>query len=249
MATDAIVFAPGALDAHTRGSRCSPPGFSTVSYETLYRFIRSGLLRWRATTKAGVRGESPGGDCGVQASSGPETSSRPSRPERRTLRVSPLRPARNAASRHTDLHERSLVQRCVFVCFRVPPQAAFCVPARRRSPEGRRRRADAGETPSQAGCRQVPAGLAEPILRSARVRGRASARRHRALRFYPFSALLRRMDLVSLWRFRRIRPGTVRSLTLAGTALRDATVRRRAAQSTRHRAEADRVIRGGQNPR
>ena len=32
-----------------------------VSSETLYRFIRSGLLRWRATAKSGVRGESPGG--------------------------------------------------------------------------------------------------------------------------------------------------------------------------------------------
>ena len=39
----------------------------------------------------------------------------------------------------------------------------------------------------------------------------------------------------------------VRSLTLVGTAFRDAIARRKAAQSTHLRAEADRMIRGGQN--
>ena len=69
---------------------------------------------------------------------------------------------------------------CTFVC----REGGVRVPARRRSPNGRRGRAAIGETTrppqriarrrkSQAGWRQVSAGSTAPILRRAWVRGRA----------------------------------------------------------------------------
>ena len=61
------------------------------------RFESLKVWRLRATTKAGESGESPVGDCVGEATPWLETSSRPSRLPRRPLRVSPLRPTRNAA--------------------------------------------------------------------------------------------------------------------------------------------------------
>ena len=83
-----------------------------------------------------------------------------------------------------------------FVFFCVPPQAAFRVPVRRRSPIGRWGRADAGETKSQAGRRRVPAGSATPILRRTGVRGRASAQQLCASvlkhKYLPYHAVITR---------------------------------------------------------
>ena len=76
--------------------------------------------------ESGRRVESPGGDCGRRAASGPETSSRPSLLACRTLRVSPLRPTRKPPPRRTKSHERKQGISPILLAYNFPTTPFIC---------------------------------------------------------------------------------------------------------------------------